>query len=285
MTATRPRDLRRRLDRAAAAFDDADYVHRHCFDALLERMEPLVIDPSQVLDLGSATGTGSRRLARRFRRARIVSLDLSSAMLARAKRNRSRFARIREVQADASALPLADGSIDLVFANLVLPWVVDLPTCFGEVNRVLRKGGAFVFSTLGTGSLATLRHAWAAVDEDPHVAEFADMHDVGDALVHAGLAEPVLDADTLTVTFSSAAKLYTDLSACGARNSLVGRRGSLTGRRRFRRAESLIGKSRGDGRLAVELELVFGHAWSTGPRPADGEYHLQPSQIGRRRHR
>jgi malonyl-CoA O-methyltransferase len=189
------------------------------------------------------------------------------------------------VQADATALPLADGSIDLVFANLVLPWIVDLPTCFAEVNRVLGDGGAFVFSTLGTGSLATLRDAWAAVDEQAHVAEFTDMHDVGDALVHAGLAEPVLDADTLTVTFSSAAKLYADLSACGARNSLAGRRGSLTGRQRFRRAESLVGKSGSNGGLAVGLELVFGHAWSTGPRLADGEYHVQPSQIGRRRNR
>jgi malonyl-CoA O-methyltransferase len=282
-TITRRKDLRRRLDKAAASFDDADYVHRRCFEALIERMAPLVIEPTSILDLGSATGTGSRELGRRFRRARVVSVDLSAGMLRRARGERSRFSRIREVQADAMQLPFLDGTFDLLFANLLLPWITDLPGCLAEVNRVLRTGGLFLFSTLGAGSLASLREAWAAIDPDAHVTEFADMHDVGDALMGAGLSDPVLDVDPLTVTFASAGRLYGDLSACGARNSLVGRRRSLTGTGRWRQFEALLDEGSDSGRLAVQLELVYGHAWGSGRRPPGGEFHVEPATIGRRR--
>jgi len=180
-------------------------------------------------------------------------------------------------------LPFADGTFDLLFANLLLPWITDLPGCLTEINRVLRAGGLFMFSTLGSGSLASLREAWAAVDPGAHVTEFADMHDVGDALMGAGLSDPVLDVDPLTVTFASTGRLYADLSACGARNSLAGRRRSLTGTGRWRQFEALLDEGSDDGRLAVQLELVYGHAWGSGRRSPDGEFHLEPAKIGRRR--
>jgi malonyl-CoA O-methyltransferase len=187
------------------------------------------------------------------------------------------------VQADARQLPFADGTFELLMANLVLPWIDDLPGCLAEVNRVLRAGGLFMFSTLGAGSLESLRRSWASVDAYAHVAEFVDMHDVGDALLAAGLSDPVLDVDPLTVTFTSPERLYADLSACGARNSLAGRRGSLTGTGRWRRHETLLRQGTGDGQLAVELELVYGHAWGSGPRPQSGEFFLEPTTIGHRR--
>lgn len=282
-TRTRQRDLRRRLDSAADRFDGADYVHRQSCDALFERMAPLLLEPKLILDLGCATGTGSRQLARRFRRARLVCMDLSAAMLARARSRRSRFARLREVRGDAQHLPLADASVDLVFANQLLPWIGDIAECFAEINRVLRKGGLFMFATLGAGSLAALRDAWASVDGDAHVATLPDMHDVGDALLRAGLADPVLDVDTLTVTFSSMERLYADLSACGARNCLAGRRRTLTGRRRFDQMETSLRQGGETSQLSVGLELVFGHAWGAGPRRPAGDFSVEPAAIGRRR--
>src|SRR5690606_11404845 len=110
--------VRRRFDRAAASFEGADFVRRHTAAGLLERLEPMRLEPERILDVGSALGAGSRELARRYRKSHVLSLDLSFAMLREAQRRRSRFARIREIQADASRLPLAAGSIDLVFANL-----------------------------------------------------------------------------------------------------------------------------------------------------------------------
>lgn len=277
------RDVRRRFDRAAASFDQADFVHRSCFDGLIERLTPLVIEPSLILDLGCATGSGSRRLARQFKKSRVIALDASATMLEACRSKRSRFAGVREVQADAMRLPLRTGSVDLVFSNLLLPWIDDLPACFAEIARVLRRGGVFAFSTLGSDSLAELRASWDAGDQYRHVNEFADMHDVGDALLHAGLADPVLDVDQLRVTYRDVHAIFRDLTACGARNALLGRRKTLTGKNRFHDAEARLFGGAAQGELVLHLELVFGHAFGTGPGMRAGEYRVAPDSIGRRR--
>jgi malonyl-CoA O-methyltransferase len=271
--------VRRRFDRAAGSFDSADYVFRHAFDGLMDRLEPVRIEPAVILDLGASTGSGSRALGKRFRRARIISGDISAAMLRRARASRRLFSRPREVQMDARRLPLRDDSVDLVVANMLLPWIDDLPACLGEVNRVLVTGGVFAFSTLGPGSLAPIRDT-----AGPHVRlhAFADMHDVGDALVRAGLADPVIDVDRLTITWPDAAAVRRDHVASGGGNSARGRIATLTGRDRL---AALLDPFRRDGGLAAELELVYGHAWGTAPRTRDGEVRIQADGIGRRSRR
>lgn len=275
----RQADVLRRFERAAEGFGNADFVHRHCFDALMERLEPVQLNATRILDLGCAAGAGSRALAKRYRRARITSLDLSPRMLKQARKQRSRFARISELQASAEALPFPAGSFDLVVANLLLPWLDAPETAFAEIRRVLRKDGLFAFSTLGPDSLLPLRRAWAAEDDYAHVNLFADMHNVGDALVRAGLADPVLDVDGLVVSYRNVDSLLRDLRAAGAGNALLARRPALTGKARLARVRSALATD--GGPLAVELELVFGHAWGSGPPSAPGEFHIDPGTIGR----
>jgi malonyl-CoA O-methyltransferase len=279
----RVRDVRRRFDRAADAFPRADFVHRQAATGLLERMSPMLLDPRHILDAGAATGAASRVLAKRFRGARVISLDASFPMLRQARRSRSRFSSIREVQADAVLPPLRSGSMDLVFANMLLPWVDDAPALFTSVARILRKGGLFAFSSLGPDSLAALREAWQSVDDGQHVITFSDMHEIGDALVKCGLREPVLDVDWLTVTYDDLPSLFADLTATGSRNTLRGRRGTLTGRRPFERLRQSLAARFGDGPLEFPLEMVFGHAWGGGPLMPPGEYVLDAATIGRRR--
>ena len=278
----RSADVRRQFDRAAGNFANGDFVHRHCFSGLLERLQPMQLETKRILDLGCATGHGSRELARRFRRAQISSLDLSGAMLKTAKANRSRFARIVEVQADATALPFVTGAFDLVVANLLLPWLGDPQPAFTGIARVLREGGLFAFATLGPDSLAGLRDAWRRQDSFAHVNPFIDMHDVGDALVRAGLRDPVLDVDRLSITYPDAAALFRDLTASGARNALRDRRRTLTGKRRLAEVRAELEGKPGES-LTVDLELVFGHAWGGGPPRNPGEYVLPASAIGRMR--
>jgi malonyl-CoA O-methyltransferase len=189
---------------------------------------------------------------------------------------------VSELQADATALPLQPGSIDLVFANMLLPWIDDFGRLFPEINRVLRKDGLFVFSSLGPDSLRELRRAWAEVDSGEHVNAFMDMHDVGDALIKGGMREPVLDVDYLTVTYRDADALFGDLALVGARNSLAERRRTLTGKRRFEDMKRSLNAFRGDGSLACRLELVFGHAWGGGAGQQAGEFRVDVSRIGRR---
>ncbi len=276
------RDVQRRFDRAAIGFDDADFVHRRTFDALLERLEPVVLKPRYILDLGCATGAGSKQLARRFRPGRVIGLDASYSMSRLAADGRSFFYRPRIVQADACRIPFRDGSIDLVFANMLLPWIHDQGTCFSEIARVLPKDGIFAFATLGPDSLSELRKAWQSIDEDRHVNVYPDMHDIGDVLVSAGLRDPVLDVDRLTVTYRDTRALYRDLSRAGARNCLRGRRHTLTGKSRFRAMDESLAARMTDNVLSLELELVYGHAWGGGPRLPDGEFRVDPATITHR---
>lgn len=277
-------DVRRRFDRAAATFDHASFVHRHAACGLLERMSPMLVNVDRILDAGAATGDASRRLAKLYRRSRVVSLDCSANMLRQARRKRTRFSRVEELQADASALPLQQGSVDLVFANMLLPWLDDLDGFFESVNRVLRKDGLFVFSTLGPDSLSEIRGAWAGVDRGEHVNTFVDMHDIGDALVRSGLREPVLDVDYLTVTYRTVDDLFADLTRSGSRNSLKHRQRALTGKGRFGVLRRTLANNCDGGVLPLQLELIFGHAWGGGPRPTPGEFRLDVSRIGRRSH-
>lgn len=282
MPRNKPRlnDVRRRFDRAAEHFAVADFVHRASCDGLIERLSPVKINPLHILDLGAAAGAGSRQLAKTYRKSRVISYDVSAAMLRVAKRRKPFLTKLTELQGDALKLPLQTGCIDLVFANMLLPWIADLPDCFTEIARVLKKGGLFAFATLGPDSLAEVRKAWS--DDDNHVNHFPDMHDVGDALMKTGLVDPVLDVDYLTVTYRDKEALYRDLSAGGARNSLHGRRKTLTGKRRFRDMEAALTAEFREGHLPLTLELVYGHAWGSGPRPQPGEYRLEPASITKR---
>ncbi len=182
----------------------------------------------------------------------------------------------------ATGIPLQDGCIDLVFSNLLLPWIGDLQAVFAEVARVLRKGGLLAFSTLGPDSLTELREAWASVDEHEHVNSFADMHDVGDGLVRAGLRDPVLDTDFLKVSYRDTESLFRDLTLLGARNCLAGRARTLTGKQRFQDMENRLRNRFKGGILELKLELVYGHAWGGGPLQPAGEYVVDAAQIGRR---
>ena len=273
------RDVRRRFDRAASGFDAVDFVHSTTREGLLARLSPMLIDAKTVVDLGCATGTASSALSRQFRRARIISIDLSHQMLRQAQRKRSLFSRGTMIQANAVALPLASQSVDLVFSNMLLPWVSEPATLFAEIARVLRTDGLFVFSALGPDSLKELRQAWQDVGNGAHVNRFLDMHEFGDAAVRSGLRDPVLDIDRLQVTYEKPQALFDDLTAMGGRNSLLNRRRSLLGTSRF---EAMTGALAGVGALTLDLELIYGHCWGSGARPDGDEVRIDALQIGRR---
>lgn len=277
------RHVRRRFERAAASFDDADFVHTITREGLLARLQPLVVEAGTVLDLGSATCSTSQALSKRFGRAHVISVDLAHNMLQRGRKKRAWFSRSSFVQATAAALPFSAQSIDVVFANLLLPWVDDPNQVFSEIARVLRKGGVFAFATLGPDSLLEIRRAWAQVDDHAHVNHFLDMHDLGDGLVNAGLADPVLDVDRLSVSYDSTQKLFADLTAMGGRNALRQRNHALVGKQHFRRMTEELQRSGADGKITLDLELVFGHCWGAGPGMDATNYRIDANTIPRRK--
>lgn len=278
----RAQDVRRRFDTAAAGFDEFDFVHTVTRDGLLARLQPMLVTAKTVVDLGCATGTASKLLAKRFRGAQIIGIDHSPAMLRQAEKKKSWFAKSTFVEGSATNIPLEDQSADVVFCNQLLPWVADVPTVFSEINRVLRKGGLFLFASLGPDSLSELQRAWASADTEAHVHPFADMHNIGDAAVRAGLSDPVLDVDRLKVSYENSAALFRDLTGSGARNCLAERSRSLTGKKRFAAMQEALEQAGGDTGIELELELVYGHCWGSGPRPRDGEVRIAANRIGRR---
>ena len=207
--------MRKSFDKASAGYEALAVLQASVADELLGRLDPFELRPGVVLDLGAGTGRATAALKRKYRHALVIALDLAPGMLEAAKRHQRLFQRFRRVCADANRLPFADASVDIVFSSLMLQWC-NLDWAFAEVRRVLKPEGLFAFSTFGPDTLMELCAAWAAVDEYHHVHPFMDMHDVGDALVRAGLMGPVLDVERVQLTYSDVMGLMQDLKGIGA---------------------------------------------------------------------
>jgi malonyl-CoA O-methyltransferase len=283
------RRVRRAFERAAATYDAAAVLEHEVGQRMAERLALVKLAPQAILDLGCGTGDGFGELGTRYPAARVIGVDTAFAMLAEARQraasaalaDRPILARLFGARApagtlallcaDACRLPLAAASVDLAWSNLALQWINEPPAAFVELHRVLRVGGLLTFTTLGPDTLLELRAAFAGIDRATHVSRFVDMHDLGDMLVRAGFAEPVMDMEKLTLTYADASALMRDLKAAGARNATIGRPRGLTGRRRWERVIAALERFRRDGRLPATFEVIYGHAWKPEPRAtADG---------------
>ena len=279
--------VRRMFERAAGTFDSAAVLHHEIGQRMAERLALVKLQPEAILDAGCGTGDAMTELRTRFPQASIVGLDIAWAMLMAAQRRSASAAPARSllgrwlgarsdaqgsatfVCADTCRLPLASGSFDLAWSNLALQWVNEPTRAFSEFQRILRIGGLLMFTTFGPDTLLELRAAFSGVDDATHVHRFIDMHDLGDMLVDAGFAEPVMDMERLTLTYADAGGLMRDLKATGAQNATVGRRRGLMGRAGWQRVLSGLERFRRDGRLPATFEVVYGHAWKPEPRTAE----------------
>ncbi len=277
--------MRAAFDRASASYESAARLQARVAAELLARLSGFAFEPRVVLDLGAGTGRAARELKRRYPRAQVLALDLSLGMLREARRHQRLWRRFARLCADAQRLPLATASVDLVFSNLMLQWCQPLDPALSEVRRVLRPDGFFAFSTFGPLTLQELRQAWSAADSDSHVNHFIDVHDIGEALVRAGLSEPVLDVDRHEIAYPDVRTLMQDLKAIGAHNVTAGRPRTLLGRARLGRMQAAYEQLRRDASLPATFEVIYGAAWGAAGRPAvpqvAGEARIAPGSIGR----
>ena len=262
--------VRRSFGNAANTYDGNAFLQREIADRLFERLEYIKLQPLTALDIGCGTGYATGKLRERYPDANIIGLDLAEQMLATARRDaksaswRKRLMQRAPGQAwlcgDAEALPLTAESIDLAISNLTLQWC-DPESVAREVVRVLRPNGLFMFTTFGPDTLKELRKAFRAADDKPHVNQFIDMHDIGDILVSAGFADPVMDQEIVTLTYADLKPLLKELKGIGAHNVLTGRASGLIGRQRWQRMITAYEVFRKDERLPATYEVVYGHAW------------------------
>lgn len=265
------RQARRSFERAAATYDAAAVLQHEVCRRMAARLDYIRLEPAAILDGGSGTGNALAALAARFPRARIVALDFAIAMLQRARGRLPWWKRLLGsapllVCGDIEALPLRGESVDLVWSNLALQWVNEPPRVFAELKRVLAPGGLLMFSTFGPDTLKELRSAYQGVDGHTHVNRFFDMHDLGDMLVAAGFADPVMDMEYITLTYPDVRQLMRELKAIGAHNVTHGRPAGLSSKSTLAKVARNYETFRRDGRLPATFEVVYGHAWKPRPR-------------------
>jgi len=253
---------------------------------MLERLEYIKLAPKRVLDAGCGPAREADALAERYSRASIVLLDAALPMLRGARRPSGLLGRLFSARArpavcgELEHLPIATASIGFAWSNMALHWATDPLAAIGELHRVLEPEGLLLFSTLGPDTLQELRAAAGTARVHP----FADMHDIGDALVRAGFADPVMEAERLTLAYPGASEFLADLRASGQTCALSARPRGLAGRRFLADLRAALDGTRRSGKLEVTFEVVYGHAWKALPRQtADGRAIVRIERSPQRR--
>ncbi|TVR98417.1 MAG: methyltransferase domain-containing protein [Rhodospirillales bacterium] len=257
--------LRHRRDRAAAGLADYDFLLTEVGERLADRLDDIRRRFPMALDLGCHHGALARCLNGRGGVERLIQTDLSPRMAAAAPSP--------ALAADEEALPFAAGTFDAAFSLLSLHWVNDLPGTLLQLRHALKPDGLLLVAMLGGDTLHELRTALAEAEMDlegglsPRVSPFADVRDAGMLLQRAGFALPVVDRETLTVSYADAFRLMRDLRGMAAANAVAERRRGMT------RRATLLAAATGyadrfadaDGRIPATFEVLYLTAWAPHP--------------------
>ena len=269
--ARRPLDgaaLARTVRRLAAA-QAVPWLHAEVARRMAERLPVIRRTPEQVLEWGASVGGGDAELARIYPRAR--RLHVEPEALARTRPGGSWWRRLRGVWGE-SAPEVCDesgvvpGASQLLWANMVLHGAADPLAALQAWHRALAVDGFLMFSTLGPGTLAGLRALYAGQAWGPPMAPLVDMHDLGDMLVEAGFADPVMDQETLTLTWPDPQAALAELRGLGGNAHGARFPGWRTPRWRQQLHEALAATAGPQGRVELEFEVVYGHAFKPAPR-------------------
>jgi len=265
MTVFDRRSVRRHRDRAAASLPRHDFLLREVGERLLDRLDDVRRKFPLALDLGCHRGDLAGMLGGRGGIETLVQCDLSAPMVGHAPGLR--------LVACEEALPFADASFDLVLSAMSLHWVNDLPGSLLQIRRALRPDGLLLAAMLGGETLRELRGALAAAEIaqeggiSPRVSPFADVRDIGNLLQRAGFSLPVVDIDTITVSYAEPFALLADLRGMGETNAVIERRRGLS-----RRATMLDAVERyrrdhadADGRIPATFQVISVVAWAPDP--------------------
>ena len=262
---------RKRLDRAAAGFAEADFLQRRAALDIAERLEAILQDFPRAVDLSARSGALRQALGQSAAAGRVgllVEADLSAAMLAGRAGPR--------VVLDEERLPFAEASLDLMVSTLGLHWANDVIGALIQARRALKPGGLFIAALLGGATLTELRQALTEAEAEilggagSRVSPFADSRDAASLLQRAGFAEPVADVDRVGVTYAHPMKLLADLRQMGETNVLAERHPRVLTRRLLARACELYAErfAAADGRVTATFEIITLTGWAPAAAPA-----------------
>ncbi|WP_417223968.1 malonyl-ACP O-methyltransferase BioC [Amphritea sp.] len=243
------------FSRAAVSYDSVAQLQREIGHELLSQLPTSSADV--VVDLGCGTGYFAPLLTEHLKPQQLICLDLALGMLEYARQHRA-TPNTLWLCGDAEKLPLADGSVDLIFSSLAVQWCEDLPALFSEVARVLKPGGRFLFSTLGPETLYELRDSWSVVDCFQHVNRFISLSCL-QVSAEKQLRQVRLQQRHKVLLYDQLRELTAELKGIGAHNISAGRPSGLTGKARivaFKAAYEQF--RRPDGQLPATYQVFYG---------------------------
>jgi len=255
------------LDRLAR-LSQPPWLHGEVARRMAARLPVIKRTPSSLIDWWGWLGAGGDELAKAYPKARRIVVEPTPALAQRsadeAKRPWWRFGGPTiEVIREASVAP---GSAELLWSNMMLHAASDPPALMAQWRRALAVDGFLMFSTVGPDTLAQLRALYRELGWPTPAPAFTDMHDIGDQLVQAGFADPVMDQEPLSLTWATPQALLAELRTLGG-NTDPGRAAGLrTPRWRTRLHDALRSLAGADGRLTLGFEIVYGHAFNPPPR-------------------
>lgn len=248
--------IARSFGRAASSYDSVAELQRHAIERLIEQL-PADLTPRHILDGGSGTGLGALALGERYPQAELTLLDLAPAMVSQA-RSRPQLSSANHLCGDLEAMPLAAGTVDLLFTSLAVQWLPRLDRFLEEVWRLLAPGGWLLFSTLGPATLQELRSAWASADAAVHVNRFATINAIEAALGNRNWQQRQLIAAPLVRHYPRLHELTHELKALGAHNINPDQSAGLTGRKRIERMKNAYETLRTPAGLPASWQLLLG---------------------------
>ena len=258
--------------RRAAQAAAAPWLHGEIARRMAQRLEVVRAQPEMVLDWWGALGGGRDALRSRYPRARIEAVEPTAGLAALSAREAAppwwKPARWRAAPAvwREDRLP-PDGYAQLLWSNMMLHWSAAPHALFATWQRLLAVDGFVMFSGFGPDTLRELHSLYRRLGEPPPAHAFIDMHDLGDALLAAGFADPVMDMEPLRLSWADAKAALAELRTLGG-NASAQRAAGLRTPRRQRRLEAAMDEPGrdADGRVALGFEIVYGHAFKPAPR-------------------
>ena len=261
------RSVLRRLARVA----EPPWLHREVARRMADRLAIIRLQPGTVIDWWGWLGAGGELLDEAYPQAQRIVVEPDGELRARSEAANHRpwwSARrwqspVPRVITEGDTLP---ASAQLVWANMMLHAVADPPALFARWQRVLDVDGFVMFSCLGPGTLRELRALYERLGWGAATPTFVDMHDLGDMLVHAGFADPVMDQEVITLQWRDAASLLAELRGLGGNAAPLRHAGLRTPRWRARLLSEINALADAHGRISMSFEVAYGHAFRAAPR-------------------
>ena len=260
--------VRHHRDRAATKLSAHDFLFAESAERLADRLDDVTRSFPLALDLGCHGGELARALGGRGSIETLIQSDLSPALAALANEKGG-----PALASDEEVLPFAEMSLDLVLSNLSIHWVNDLPGMLVQVRQALKPDGLFLAAVLGGNTLHELRTSLFEAETEveggvsPRFSPLIDVRDLGNLMTRAGFALPVVDAETVTVSYSDPLKLLLDLRGMGETNANRDRRLTFTRRATLTRACEIYLETHADaaGRIPATFEIITMTAWAPDP--------------------